>query len=69
MIIENFVCPVCGQHTFRTNCTDELCPVCSWGNDIIQNEDPTYEGGNNKLCLNDYRKQWEEKQKNNPQPQ
>ena len=60
---ENFPCPVCGQHTFRTNYTDEMCPVCDWINDIIQNEDPDYEGGANPRTLNQCRKEWQEQHK------
>lgn len=62
MIINNFTCPVCGQHTFKSNNTDERCPVCKWWNDIVENENPEYGGGQNGICLNDYRKQWQERQ-------
>jgi hypothetical protein len=61
---ENFSCPVCGQHIFKTNFTDETCPVCYWINDIVQNEDPYYEGGANPKTLNQRRKEWQEQHKN-----
>lgn len=58
-IINNFVCPVCGKHTFKTNNDDTQCPVCFWWNDIVQNCDPDYDGGENSLSLNQYRKEWQ----------
>lgn len=60
---ENFSCPVCGKHIFKTNYTDEMCPVCDWINDIIQNEDPDYIGGANGKSLNECRREWQEQHK------
>lgn len=36
----------------------DICEKCNWQNDPIQNEDPTYEGGANIQCLNEYKKQY-----------
>lgn len=36
----------------------EICENCGWQNDMLQNEDPTYSGGANDLCLNDYKEQY-----------
>ncbi len=58
MIIKNYKCPVCGKHTFENNNTDTKCPVCFWWNDIVQNLDPNFEGGENEMSLNEYRKNW-----------
>ena len=53
-----FVCPICGKHTFESNNTDEQCPVCLWWNDIVQNNEPDYEGGENRMSQNEYRENW-----------
>lgn len=33
----------------------DICPVCFWENDPIQNNNSTFVGGANKICLNDAR--------------
>ena len=38
--------------------SDTKCPVCFWWNDIVQNLDPNFEGGENEMSLNEYRKNW-----------
>lgn len=53
-----FDCHVCGKHTFANNNTDEKCPVCYWWNDILQNTYPDYDGGENEMSLNEYRRNW-----------
>lgn len=30
----------------------DICPVCYWENDPIQNDDPDLQGGANKISLN-----------------
>jgi hypothetical protein len=37
----------------------EICPLCGWEDDDIQNDDPDYAGGANELSLNQYRSRWE----------
>lgn len=53
-----YLCPVCNKHYFREIGTHEICPICDWINDSVQNTDPNYTGGENKLSLNEYRKKW-----------
>ena len=36
----------------------EICEVCGWQQDDIQEDDPNFEGGANKLSLNQYRAKW-----------
>jgi uncharacterized Zn finger protein (UPF0148 family) len=52
-------CPVCGEYTFTGENDFDVCPVCEWENDGVQTDDPSYWGGANELCLNDYKKEWE----------
>ena len=50
----NFPCPCCGYLTFdeKPSGTFEICPVCFWEDDNVQNEDPNYDGGANGINLN-----------------
>jgi hypothetical protein len=55
-LIPNKNCPICDKHIFREEF--ELCPVCGWQQDSVQEDDYTFSGGANKLCVDDYRKEW-----------
>ena len=55
---ESQPCPVCGQHNFDESDDFEECPVCGWVNDGVQQADPDYSGGYNRISLNDARKKW-----------
>jgi len=48
-----FTCPCCGYKTFDIEQygSYDICPVCYWEDDLIQFEDPTYEGGANRVSL------------------
>jgi hypothetical protein len=35
-----------------------VCPICEWENDGVQYDDPDYEGGANKVSLNQAKKEW-----------
>lgn len=43
-------CPVCG----KTELTEDgdVCSVCGWFHDRVQEDDPDYEGGENFMSLN-----------------
>lgn len=45
---------------------DDICNVCGWQDDDIQNDDPDFAGGANALSLNDYRRAFEKKRRQNP---
>lgn len=52
---ERHKCPVCGKYEFEAyNCID-ICDVCDWCDDAIQESNPKYEGGANKMSLNQAR--------------
>ena len=54
----SFPCPCCCYLTFDEEPlgTFEICPICFWEDDNIQNQDPTYEGGANGISLNQAKK-------------
>lgn len=52
-----YACPCCGYLTYDYEpCGDyDICPVCYWEDDKVQNEDPEYAGGANHVSLNEAR--------------
>jgi len=52
-----FPCPCCGYLTLseKPPGTFFICPVCAWEDDNVQYEDPTYEGGANRVSLTEAR--------------
>ena len=49
------VCPVCGKYMFEEEDSFDYCPVCGWGDDKFQEENPDYKGGYNRMSLNQAR--------------
>lgn len=52
----NNLCPICEKYQF--NDYFEICPICFWENDDVQNKQPDFSGGANNLSLNEYKKRW-----------
>ena len=48
-------CPVCGEYEFEEHGSFDICEVCRWEDDPIQEKDPDYRGGANKMSLNEAR--------------
>ena len=48
-------CPVCGQHEFAEMGSFDICPVCGWEDDNLQDNDDNYAGGANALSVNEAR--------------
>ena len=44
-------CPVCGKYRFEVEF--EECPICSWMNDVTQEENPDAKGLANIMSLNE----------------
>lgn len=68
---ENYVptphmCPVCGKYEFKDEASFAICPFCGWEDDGVQLDDPNFSGGANDLSLKQYRKEYREKIKLNP---
>lgn len=49
------ICPVCAKHAFDVDGGYEICPVCGWENDRVQNRDHSFWGGANFLSVNEAR--------------
>jgi hypothetical protein len=52
---ENKKCMCCDLPTLPEDSMFEICPLCGWQDDGVQNDDPDFDGGANKLSLNEYR--------------
>jgi hypothetical protein len=50
-------CPCCGYFTLTCEAdnTFQICPVCYWEDDGVQLNDPNYDGGANRVSLNQAR--------------
>jgi hypothetical protein len=51
-------CACCGAKTLEYRDHYEVCPLCGWEDDDIQNDDPDYRGGANPDSLNERRTWW-----------
>lgn len=51
-----YKCRVCGIGEIKES--HEICNICGWEDDAVQNDDPNYTGGANELSLNQYRQFW-----------
>ncbi|GHT80939.1 hypothetical protein FACS1894125_0710 [Actinomycetota bacterium] len=49
-------CACCGFQTLKNYY--DICDVCGWQQDDIQEEDPDFKGGANSQSLNEYRTKW-----------
>ena len=58
--MKKYECPCCGCITLDERAAWNICPVCFWEDDAVQNSDPEFEGGANKVCLREARKNFEE---------
>ena len=53
-------CPVCGEYLFEGYDCMDICDVCDWCDDALQEKDPDYRGGANRMSLNEARQAYRE---------
>ena len=53
-----YACPCCGYKTMGHSEAEyhDICPICYWENDPVQNENEEYTGGSNRISLKEARK-------------
>ena len=59
-------CPICGKYLFMQDNSFDICKYCGWEDDGVQADDPKFWGGANELSLIDYKKNYDEEIKKNP---
>jgi hypothetical protein len=55
----NKTCVCCGFPTLPPESIFEICTLCGWQDDEVQNLEPDMAGGANPESLNEYRAKWE----------
>ena len=51
-MLKNKRCACCGQESLPPNSIFEICPICGWQDDEVQNDEPDFVGGANGMSLN-----------------
>lgn len=60
-----YKCPVCGEYTFKYHISYGVCPICGWEDDGSDDE-PDVAQGANGVSLNEAKKLFAEKRKQDP---
>ncbi|MCR5559648.1 MAG: hypothetical protein K6F62_04760 [Schwartzia sp.] len=55
-----YICPCCGKKGKEEEGASDVCVYCGWEEDIVQEADPDYRGGANKMSLNEAKKAFKE---------
>lgn len=53
------LCPVCGGTYFLKKNSHDICEICKWEDDGVQEKDPDFAGGANEYALKDYRERFQ----------
>lgn len=56
--MEKYKCSCCGCYALEEDEEYEICPVCFWERDNVQESQPDYAGGANKMSLNEARENY-----------
>ncbi|MCD7820996.1 MAG: hypothetical protein LUG64_02145 [Clostridiales bacterium] len=55
---EKHKCPICGKTEFPERNSYEICPVCGWEDDILDENDQDEITGANEYELSEYRERY-----------
>lgn len=56
-------CKCCENLTIDVDSLFDICENCGWQSDLVQEENPDYRGGANKMSLNEAKKAYKEGKK------
>ena len=62
-MVQNKKCACCERETLTAGSIYEICPVCGWEDDELQNEEPDFAGGANDMSLNEAKQAYKEGRK------
>lgn len=51
-------CACCGENSLPVDSEFEICSICGWEDDDIQNENPQLDGGANEMSLDQAKKNY-----------
>lgn len=57
-VAEPHLCPVCGEYEFSERGSFDICEVCGWEDDLVQEELRDETNCANQMSLNQARKTW-----------
>lgn len=60
---QNKLCACCGSPSLSADSVFEICPICGWEDDEVQNDDPDFEGGANQMSLNQAKEAYKNSEK------
>ena len=60
MMEKKNLCPVCGKYVFEDRDIYDICDICNWCDDPIQQDDHDYKGGANHMSLNQAREAYKQ---------
>lgn len=52
------MCKCCGKYELDKDSLYQVCPICGWESDPVQEDNPDLEGGANELSLNQYKEKY-----------
>lgn len=50
-----YICPCCNQKGIEERGISDVCCFCGWEEDFLQENNPDYKGGANRMSLNEVR--------------